>query len=96
MQLNSDEIVTRCKASLNELDPEKRGYYVSVFDGVVNAANHLVNAADSRFKMNYFQVMIATRLYAVESPMPWVVLVAEPGEGKSWMMLLWAYMFLDS
>ena len=88
--------MARCKATLNELDLEQQGYFVSVFDGVVSVANHLVHAEASWFKMNYFQAMIATRLYAVESPMPWVVLVAEPGEGKSWMMLLWAYMFLDA
>ena len=95
-QLSSDEIVVRCKATLNELDLEQQGYFVSVFDGVVSVANHLVHAEASWFKMNYFQAMIATRFYVRESHVLWAVLVAEPGEGKSWMMLLWAYMFLDS
>ena len=88
--------MVRCKETLNELDLEKHGYYVSVFDGVVSVANHLVHAEASWFKMNYFQAMIATMLYAREFSVPWTVLVAEPGEGKSWMMLLWAYMFLDA
>ena len=85
-----------CKETLNALDIENQGYYVSVFDGVINVANHLVHKEASWFKMNYFQAMIAAMLYAIESPVPWAVLVAEPGEGKSWMMLLWAYMFLDA
>ena len=92
--LSEDNLVIKCKATLEMLDPEDDGLYVAAFDAVNLTAQRLASLERSEFKMNYFQVMIAARIFATMNGDTWRILLAEPGEGKTWMMLLWAFMWL--